>query len=197
MVLLTDSINVTNSGWCSFTASVSAKMAKDDDMSGKITPTGDDFRRKMVAGNQKVSLTEKILKFLQSEVSIGDIHKVCEVREKRAALRAEGLNFFNHLISESPSAGSLMTIFSAFANSLHCLEQLGDASPHRHYLQGLDGCTVFSINKVTSNFGLLFNSFIDSMAISFSNISSVSLSKLEKNAWRDAVLAALHAIAID
>ena len=99
------------------------------------------------------------MKFLQSNIAIEDIDSVRLLRRKRVTLRTEGLALLTSLTDDGTS-GSLVTSFQSFASALLALEQFGDLTPYRHYLQGLSGCDNRLVSKCEASFKCFFNNMI-------------------------------------
>jgi hypothetical protein len=156
------------------------------------------FRRKVAqAKNNEVPLSEHILKFLQSEITVGEIMHVRKLRKNRTHLRSEAFDIYFSILSGNSSPSSMVIAISSLASSFKFLDSFGDISPQRHYLYGLKGCELKNLEIVTKNFELLFNVCVDILSKAFTNVNNSSLSLNEKIIWADIVKATIHTLCFD
>ena len=156
------------------------------------------FRRKIAqASRNEVPLSEHILKFLQSEITVGEIMHVRKIRKNRTHLRSEALNIYFSILSGNSSPSSMVIGISSLASSFKFLDTFGDISPQRHYLYGLKGCESKNLDMVTKNFEYLFNVCVEILSKAFTNMNNTSLSLNEKLIWGDIVKATIHSLCHD
>ncbi|KAK1947830.1 putative E3 ubiquitin-protein ligase HERC1 [Phytophthora citrophthora] len=119
---------------------------------------------------QAKSVTEQVLEFIQSDVDIGEIRKVIEIRNRRAASRALGIEIFVQSLKDCPSSrlrGVLLESFSfalrsfTIANSpasVPGLSSVGsistlDSFPRLHFDALLSGCDESLRQRIAEAFG--------------------------------------------
>ncbi|RLN02302.1 hypothetical protein BBJ28_00003986 [Nothophytophthora sp. Chile5] len=64
------------------------------------------------------SVTEQVLEFIQSDVDVAEMRKVIEVRNRRAASRALGLDIFLHSLENCPNLRLQGILLESFASTL-------------------------------------------------------------------------------
>ncbi|RLN93241.1 hypothetical protein BBJ28_00005902 [Nothophytophthora sp. Chile5] len=89
------------------------------------------------------SVTEQVLEFIQSDVDVAEMRKVIEVRNRRAASRALGLDIFLHSLENCPNLRLQGILLESFASTL---KRVAFASA----FTSLNGTTV-STTTLTSN----------------------------------------------
>lgn len=156
------------------------------------------FRRRLAADRPNfISLSEQILKFLQSDILIQDIATIREIRLNRLRVRSEGIDLFASMMDTDLSPRSSVILYASFSMSMQQLELQGESTPKRHYSHGLKGCDNTSMSKFIQKFGSMYKMSIDWLCRSYDRMIDKSLSPEERRHWRSATITTLHAIAYD
>jgi hypothetical protein len=158
-----------------------------------------EFRKKSAVRKKgKQSVTERILAFIQSRVTVDQLEQMSSLRSKRAGLRAQGISMLAQSLEPSGFPTSLCWILYSFANALRRNPHGDSAAAHRvHYGAIVEG----SVPKVQESLACAFGEFVE-RALAVLEAASINYSRsgvtdAERSAWCNAVVACLRALALD
>jgi len=156
------------------------------------------FKKKIAQSKQRfASITEKILKFLQSDILIEDVLKVCELRKSRSTLRIAGINLFSTSLSPLVTPRSAIVALSCFSSVMRKLDDFDNESSGRHYLQGLQGCHSGAILATKQAFENVFEICKDLLSKAIVLMEDKSAPMIERTVWSHVIVSLLQAIFID
>jgi hypothetical protein len=98
------------------------------------------------------SITERVLKFVQSNASVTQLEGVRALKNDRAKLRASGLQLVNHLIGSRASPFCVSLLASSVQGAFRAA--LPPESPvlRAHYLNSIEGCSPTMCGEVIGHF---------------------------------------------
>lgn len=147
-----------------------------------------------------MSITEKVLNFVQSRVEVTQLEQLNALRNKRASLRARGFEIMAGAIDTSRSLPfSLTWIASTIATAMRGTTD-AELFTKVHYTNAVEGCSPFQQNELMTSFSMFVDTLLVALERAF-NMSIVAketnLSHVERSAWKEAILACLRALAFD
>ncbi|KAL3666670.1 hypothetical protein V7S43_008299 [Phytophthora oleae] len=119
---------------------------------------------------QAKSVTEQVLEFIQSDVDIAEVRKVIDIRNRRAASRALGIEIFVQSLKNCPSLRLRGVLLESFSSALRSftivnsptsvpgLSSVGstaalDSFPRLHFDTLLSGCDESLRQRIAETFG--------------------------------------------
>ncbi|ETL24524.1 hypothetical protein L916_21469, partial [Phytophthora nicotianae] len=130
---------------------------------------------------QAKSVTEQVLEFIQSDVDISEVRKVIEIRNRRAASRAMGMEIFIQTLKDCPSLSLRGILLESFASTLKCFAITNsptnvsgsssispastlDSFPRLHFDALLSGCDESLRQRIAEGFGNCLTIFAKQVA---------------------------------
>lgn len=146
--------------------------------------------------NKQLTMTEKVLQFIQQDIDIGKLEEINKIRNKRAVLRAKGIDVYIKLIDVNSYPFSVYIASCSFVDALCKIKHVeGLQSGAMHYMNDCEGCSL-------DQQSFLYSKYLELLKhnVSILRVAAVQLSSTEQThqcMWKDAVLAILSACAID
>jgi hypothetical protein len=156
--------------------------------------------RKKTAGRKKgkQSITERILAFVQSRISVEQLEQLSTIRTKRCALRAQGIIMLAQSIEPTGLPSSLCWVLYSFASALRRNPRPESAAAHKvHYGALIEGSVPRVQESLASAFGEFLERVLAVLETAKTRCLNSEASELERTAWISTVIACLRALAID
>lgn len=148
--------------------------------------------------NAKLTVTERLLRFLQWPAKIDEIEAIKDMRSRRAAHRADGIALATTLLTQSASAQDQTYLLSSFMRALRESRHSKDGAVlHVHYLNGVEGCSIESVARLTEAFSLFLRAVVDILRTHAAYASSGTGPPGERRVLDGLLAMALQACSLD
>ena len=155
------------------------------------------FTERTRAG-KNLTLTERVLQFVQSDVEVGKLHEMNALRNKRAISRAKGIDILYRLLSGPQSAFGLIVVSDAFSFSLRKLRNRGQGTIH--YSNGLGGCSQQQLNMLYEKVSSYLKKCVDAIKLATDQLrtkAQIREYSQQEQSWESALICAVRSFALD
>lgn len=160
------------------------------------------YRRKAAEkskSNQAATVTERILRFVQSSTDVVELQSLRQLRDARAEKRTAGIRLATELLQAIQSPASIMWVFACVADALNSTRIPGRTSAPAHFMNAVEGCTPTVRDKLIAEFTRWLGLCVKTVTSSADKVHNVhgKDAQAERAAWKAAVLVGLQAVALD
>jgi hypothetical protein len=157
------------------------------------------FRRQAVERKDRGAKTvsEKVLRFVQSRVDISDLEMLRTIRNRRARVRSTGFELISKLVESASSPFSVMWLMSSVCMVLRSSEFSTRSKAHVHFINGLEGCSQHEREEVSKSFFGFIEKCVSMLGYANAKFTQSDVDISEKKAWRDVIISCLRALALD
>lgn len=134
-----------------------------------------EHRRRFAEKSQKkgvLSLTEKVLKFIQSDIEIHKLEELNSLRNKRAIYRAKGMDVFASIFKTISVPFETVIATNSYISVIQRISSRENtdsshiANRNYHYMTGVDGCSLAQASLLSQKYSVVLTALVKLMVMS-------------------------------